>query len=255
MNDYPHLLTCTEAPLQSVVEAVVTRYADGPFRKAAAADDAYRNVLVGKLPDDRVAVWESSGGLTPGPSRIEHEIKSREPEIQLKDRNQMWPGKCPTLASTHVRLALDLDVDKNQECFDDYVARMPGAVARMFPVVHSECDARIEWLDGWVEGPDPLPYKPGLFAFSSCLVAQLAIRTGSKQWTEEHVRLAYFPALTPDGTFINRGNAKRFAMDDFGQQLLNLLGQFAMTAYERSFSAVPHDQLPTLILQDLYESS
>jgi len=255
MNDYPHLVTCTDAPLQTVVEAVVTRYAEGPFRKATDPKNAYRNVVVGKLRDGRVIVWEGHGGLTPGPSRIEWEIRNRDPEIHIEARNQMWPGECPPLASTHVKLALDLDDDANRKYFDRYVARLPGVAVQLFPMVHSECDAKIEWLDGWVEGPAPEPYEQGMLRYSCRLVALLAIRTGNKHCCEEHVTLADFPALTPDGTFINRGDAKQFAMDDFGRQLLNLLGRLAMPSFERAFSAVPHDQLPTQVLQDLYESS
>lgn len=248
-------MVCTNTPLQTVVETVVTRYADGPFRKAADPADAYRNVVVGKMGDDRMVVWESRGGLTPGPGRIETGIKARSPEVHIGARNQVRPGECPKLASTHVKLALDIDDDKNQEYFDQYVTRLPSVAARMFPLVHSECDARIEWLDGWVEEPESFTYKPGMFRYSCDLVGLLAVRTGDKHWREEHVTLANFPALTPDGTFISKGNAKRYAMDDFGRQLQNLLERTAMPAYQRAFSAVPHEQLSTLMLQDLYEAS
>jgi hypothetical protein len=255
MNDYPHLVICTNTPLQTVVEAVVTRYAEGPFRRATDPEDAYRTVVVGKVSGDRMVVWESRGGLTPGPGRIEREIKTRDPEVHIGDRNQMWPGECPALDSTHVKLALDIDDDKNRDYFDQYVVRLPSVAARLFPLVHSECEARIEWLDGWVEVPESTTYEPGMLRYSCDLVALLAVRTGNKHWREEHVTLANFPALTPDGSFIIKGRAKRYAMDDFGRQLQNLLGSFAMPSYERKFSAVPHDQLPTLLLQDLYDAS
>jgi len=255
MNDYPHLLTCAGADIQTVVEAVCTRYADGPFRKPDDPEAPYRQIMVGTLNSGDVVVWESKGGLTPGPCRVEIEIRDRIPDARLEDRNKMWPGECPPLASTHVRLAYDIDDDRNRAEFEGYVERLPGVVARMFPVVHDGCGAKIEWLDGWVEGPEPEEYEEGMFRYSSYLVALLALRSGDEIWREEHVTLANFPAITPAGTFINRRHTKKFAMDDFGQQLLNLLGRFAVNQFEREFNEVSADQLPTLGLQDLYEAS